>query len=216
MDWASRPHRGKGEYFANISYLDSQIGRILAELEMQGQLDRTLIIFSSDNGPLTSQAEMPWEVVMAGETNGLRGKKRYLFEGGIRVPGIFRWPEQFETAVVDVPATALDIMPTLTELLGLGLPRDRVVDGESLATLLTGRSVFERKRPLFWSIPTPDGLEYAVRQGDWKLILDHAAVPVYLFDLKSDPYEITNLLEQQLETAAILQQSFDQIRTSVS
>ena len=216
MDWAGRPHRGKGEYYANISYLDSQIGRILAELEMQGQLDRTLIIFSSDNGPLTSQAEMPWEVAMAGETNGLRGKKRYLFEGGIRVPGIFRWPEQFETAVVDVPATALDIMPTLTELLGLGLPRDRVVDGESLATLLTGRSVFERKRPLFWSIPTPDGLEYAVRQGDWKLILDHAAVPVYLFDLKSDPYEITNLLEQQLETAAMLQQSFDQIRTSVS
>ena len=59
-------------------------------------------------------------------------------------------------------------------------------------------------------------MEYAVRQGDWKLILDYAAVPVYLFDLKSDPYEITNLLEQQLETAAMLQQSFDQIRTSVS
>ena len=216
MDWVGRPYRGKGEYYANVTYLDSQIGMILEELERQSQTNNTLIIFSSDNGPLTSEAAMQWEVAMAGETNGLRGKKRYLFEGGIRVPGIFRWPSNFEADVIDVPATALDVLPTITDLLELELPTARVIDGESLANLLRGESGFERKQILFWSLTTPDGLEYAVRADNWKLLLDGAGVPKYLYDLEADPYEITNLLETRVEIVDELKQSFSEIRVSVA
>ena len=92
MTWANRPYRGKGEYYANITYLDAQIGRVLALLEQKQLLDKTLIIFSSDNDPVTVEATEPWELSMAGETGGLRGKKRFLYEGGIRVPGIIRFP----------------------------------------------------------------------------------------------------------------------------
>ncbi len=216
MDWVSRPYRGKGEYYANVSYLDSQIGRILEALDKQSQTKNTLVIFSSDNGPLTSEAAMRWEVAMAGETNGLRGKKRHLFEGGIRVPGIFRWPSKFEAGVTDVPATALDVLPTITDLLDLELPSARVIDGESIASLLTGEPGFERKGALFWSLATPDGLEYAIRVGNWKLLLDPEGVPKYLFDLKADPYEITNLLETRIEIVRELTQSFVEMRTSVA
>ena len=215
MQWVDRPYRGQGEYYANISYLDAQIGRIMVALEEREILDSTVVIFSSDNGPLTSQAEMPWEIAMAGETNGLRGKKRYLFEGGIRVPGIFRWPDKFPASVVDTPATALDILPTLVEILDLDLPADRVIDGESLVSFLTEGVALQRKQPLYWSIPTPDGLEFAVRDGNWKLLLNREGAPVYLFDLRSDPYEILNQLTQRPDMVARLQQSFEQIHTSV-
>ena len=70
-------------------------------------------------------------------------------------------------------------------------------------------------QPLYWSIPTPDGLEFAVLDGNWKLLLNSEGAPVYLFDLRSDPYEILNQLTQRPDMVARLQRSFEQIHTSV-
>lgn len=217
MRWGDRPTRGKGEYYANIAYLDAQLGRVVNYLKKNELLDNTLIIFSSDNGPVTQAAIEPWELNMAGETGGFRGKKRYLFEGGIRVPGIFRWPSKIPAGVVqDEPATALDILPTLADWLDVPLPA-LTLDGDSIVALLDGRETTSLVRDdiFYWSIPTPDGLEYAVRQGDWKLLLDPSGDPVYLFNLADDRYEVVNRLVEKPALVADLKRLFDAKRNSV-
>ena len=218
MDWADRPNRGKGEYYANISYMDAQMGRVLELLRQSGRLDDTLVIFSSDNGPVTSDPQEAWELNMAGETGGFRGRKRYLFEGGLRVPGIFRWPGRLASGVlVDTPVTALDILPTIADYLELVLPEGRAVDGQSITGLLDEDEAtsLERSSIFYWSIPTPDGMEYAVREGWWKMILDPNGQPQYLFNLLHDRYEVHNLIQGEPERVKTLRQKFDIFRASV-
>jgi arylsulfatase A-like enzyme len=218
MSWADRPNRGKGEYYANVSYMDAQMGRVLESLRRSGRLDDTLVIFSSDNGPVTSDPQEAWELNMAGETGGFRGRKRYLFEGGLRVPGIFRWPGMVASgAAIDTPVTALDILPTIADYLGLALPEGRVVDGQSITGLLDEDEDTSLKRNsiFYWSIPTPDGMEYAVRDGQWKMILDPQGRPEYLFDLSHDRYEVKNLLQREPGRVNMLRQKFDIYRASV-
>ncbi len=217
MNWADRPYRGKGEYYANVSFLDLQMGRVLDYLRARNLMDETLIIFSSDNGPITTNAETPWELGMAGETGGLRGKKRYLFEGGIRVPGIVRWPETVPAgSVVEAPALALDVLPTLAEVLNHDVS-DLTLDGESMLPLIDGDpdTGLTRKKAFYWSIPTPDGMEYAYRENDWKMILDPDGTPVYLFNLANDRYEVHNLLTQQKELANQMHARFLDYRADV-
>ncbi len=218
MNWADKPNRGKGEYYANVSYMDAQMGRVLESLRQSGRLDDTLVIFSSDNGPVTSDPQEAWELNMAGETGGFRGRKRYLFEGGLRVPGIFRWPGKIAAGTaVDTPATALDILPTIADYLALSLPEDRVVDGQSITGLLDvdKDTSVQRSSIFYWSIPTPDGMEYAARDGNWKMILDPQGQPQYLFDLSEDRYEVNNLLKREPDRVNSLKQKFDAYRVSV-
>ena len=215
FDFLSRPSRGTGEYFANITFMDAQLGRVLEHLRERGRLDETLVVFSSDNGPVTAQAETPWEIGMAGDTGGLRGKKRYLFEGGIRVPGIVRYPALVEAgAVSHAPATALDLLPTLSELIDVPLESAIPLDGQSLMPLLRGEPL-ERDRAFYWSIETPDGLEFAVRDGDWKLLLDGDGEPAYLFDLATDRYEVVDKLSSEPEIADRLIAEFRSLREEV-
>jgi arylsulfatase A-like enzyme len=215
FNWANRPYRGKGEYYANITYLDAQIGRVIAHLKKSGQLDQTLIIFSSDNGPVTMETTEPWELSLAGETGGLRGKKRYLYEGGIRVPGIVRYPGLVEAgSISDVPVTALDIMPTIVEFVGSTMPQDRPIDGLSILPLLKGKSL-DRKKPLYWSIPTPDGMEFAIRERDWKMILDRQGQPDALFNLAEDYYEVHDKLKERPEKVKKMKGLFDRYRGDI-
>ena len=218
MNWADRPSRGKGEYYANVSYMDAQMGRVLESLRQSGRLDDTLVIFSSDNGPVTSDPQEAWELNMAGETGGFRGRKRYLFEGGLRVPGIFRWPGTVASgALVETPVTALDILPTIADYLELTLPEGRAVDGQSITGLLDEDEAtsLERSSILYWSIPAPDGMEYAVRDGWWKMILNPDGQPKYLFNLLHDRYEVHNLLKREPDRVNKLRQKFDSYRASV-
>jgi arylsulfatase A-like enzyme len=217
MNWGGRPYRGKGEYYANVSYMDAQMGRVLEHLRKNGTLDNTLVIFSSDNGPITADAETPWELGMAGETDGLRGKKRYLFEGGIRVPGIVRWPQMVPAGLVtDEIATALDVLPTIAEVLEHDVSQ-LVLDGDSILPLIDKSPATRliRTRPFYWSIPTPDGMEYAFREGNWKLILNPDGEPVYLFDLANDRYEVNNLLKPEAERVSSMLARFDEYRAEV-
>lgn len=176
---------------AMISRVDDGVGRMVETLRRTGRLDDTIIVFSSDNGP--SAEERNWlggeEIAYpGGSAGGLRGHKGSLFEGGIRVPGIWSWPAGLPQGVVrDEPAIMMDVLPTV--LAAAGRPVDDV-DGVDLGPLLRGGRAEERT--LCWAYES----QLAVRRGRWKLVIDPSerlgapSVPGrLLFDLDADPTE---------------------------
>ncbi|WP_350276017.1 sulfatase-like hydrolase/transferase [Kribbella sp. HUAS MG21] len=181
---------------AMISRVDDGVGRIVEVLERTGRLDDTIIFFSSDNGP--SAEERNWlggeEIAYAGgSTGGLRGHKGSVFEGGIRVPGIWSWPSALPSGVTCTePAMMMDVVPTLLSAADVPLPAE--VDGLDLLPLLTGSEVPERT--LTWEYAG----QQAVRRGPWKLVTnpaEHLGAPptrsTHLYNLTTDPAESTDL-----------------------
>jgi arylsulfatase A len=142
-------------YSGTIDNTDRAIGRLVARLEKLGELDNTIIIYSSDNGSYRQ------------ERNGeLRGKKGALFEGGHRVPGIIYWKGGIPGGrVEDEPAGAVDLLPTLCGLIGIEKPAKVHLDGSDLAPLLTRSGNFKRHQPLFWMSAGP----MVMRVGDHTL-----------------------------------------------
>ena len=182
--------RGPGEYYANVTYLDHQIGRFLKALDARGLRDSTLVFFASDNGPVTTTWRHWWEVNLYGSTGGLRGRKADLYEGGIREPAIIRWPGRVEAgAVSDAVVSGYDLLPTIVSLLGLEPPPDRPIDGEDFSSILAGEE-WVRERPLYWEFDDDQGFHYALRDGDWKLLADYAMARTELYNLLDDPLEM--------------------------
>ena len=139
-------------YSGTIDNTDRAIGRLVAKLEKLGELNNTIIIYSSDNGSYLQKRN--------GE---LRGKKGSLFEGGHRVPGIIHWKDGIPGGrVEDEPAGAIDLLPTLCGLIGIDKPEGVRLDGSDLAPLLTRSGNFERHQPLFWM----SGANMVLRMGD--------------------------------------------------
>lgn len=204
---------------AMISRVDDGVGRIVDALARSGRLDDTIIFFSSDNGP--SAEARNWlsgeEIAYSGgSTGGLRGHKGSLFEGGIRVPGIWSWPARLPQGVVcDAPAMMMDVTPTL--LAAAELPIDEDVDGVNLLPVLTsGES--ESDRLLVWEYEQ----QIAVRLGSWKLVIDPSdrlgepRVPGrWLFDLAVDQQETTDLANDHPEVVTRLQSLAEEWMTTV-
>ncbi|MDW3648249.1 MAG: sulfatase-like hydrolase/transferase [Bacteroidia bacterium] len=213
IDLENLSDRGPGEYYANISHLDFQVGRLLKKLDELGMRENSLVIFTSDNGPVTTQWRHWWEVNMYGSTGGLRGRKADLFEGGIRVPCIIRFPGfTAENYVSDIPWHGYDLLPSICKVLGLEVPDDRPIDGEDMSVLWKGESA-EREKPMFWPFETrqfddPEGYAYAIRDGNWKLITDLELSKTLLYDLENDPYEVRELSAQHPE---VVKQLLDEI-----
>ncbi|MFP6766212.1 MAG: sulfatase-like hydrolase/transferase, partial [Planctomycetaceae bacterium] len=192
---------------------DDRIGEVLDALDRLKLTDRTLVIFSSDNGP--ARAARPTELALMhdtatgagygigaarGITGGRLGYKGALFEGGIGVPFIARWPGKIAAGKVDDQSliSAVDLLPTFCELAGVKLPPDYRPDGVSQAATLTGTRSPVRDRPLFWKMNSawpaqktrPDHwVSYAVVHDTWKLVANRDLSYVELFKISSDPYE---------------------------
>ena len=182
-----------------IARLDQTVGRVMAKIEALGLAERTIFIFTSDHGGL-HVLEFPG--TPATHNTPFRAGKGYLYEGGLRVPLIVRWPGRIAPGVNDTPVVLTDLMPTMLEWGGVD-PAKAVgpLDGVSLAKLFAGTPL--PPRPLFWHFPNytnqggrPSG---AVREGDWKLVENYEDQSVELFDLAKDAGEISNLAE--VETA---------------
>ncbi len=144
-------------YYANVSHLDSAIGRLLEGMDQLGLGENTLVVFSSDNGP---DVHNKWHgtSMCLGTSYPLYGHKYQLHEGGIRVPGMIRWPAELQPRVSDEPNSTVDLLPTICELVGVPVPSNREIDGSSLLShLLTGADV-NRTKPLYWQFEHP--LEY--------------------------------------------------------
>jgi arylsulfatase A-like enzyme len=189
--------RGPGEYYANVTHLDFQVGRLLERIDRLGLRDDTLVIFTSDNGPVTEDWRHWYEVNLYGSTGGLRGRKADLYEGGVRVPAIVRWPGRVAAGrETDAPAIGYDLLPTLAAVGGAAVPTDRTIDGEDLSPLLRGEP-WIRRRPLYWEFEDGQGFHYALRDGDQKLIADKALANVRLYDLARDRFEVDDRAAQE-------------------
>ena len=145
-------------YSATIDNTDRAIGRLVAKLKKMGQLDNTLIVYSSDNGSYR-----------ADRNGGLRGNKGSNFEGGLRSPGIFFWPGGFAGRRVEsTPSGSVDLLPTICGLAGIQKPPGVHLDGADLSPLLTKQGKFKRTQPLFWLTPTSGHLG-TLREGRYTL-----------------------------------------------
>ncbi|MFP4059596.1 MAG: sulfatase-like hydrolase/transferase [Bacteroidales bacterium] len=139
----------KDVYYANVTYLDYQIGRFLTALQQMGLSDNTIVFFSSDNGPEVLREY--WGCYRSyGTSYPLYGHKRQVYEGGIRVPGMVRWPGKIMPRISGEPNSTMDIFPTLCELLNQDLPPNRKIDGESILYLLLENKPIERKNAMYW------------------------------------------------------------------
>jgi arylsulfatase A-like enzyme len=206
--------RGPGEYYANITYMDAQIGRVLDWLQDNGHYDDTVVVFSSDNGPVTSAWINWWEVNAYGDTGGFRGRKHFLYEGGIRVPAIIRYPDIVEPgSVSDAPVIGMDWFVTLAAIGGGQVPGDRDIDGIDIRPIFEGQAL--QSRPLFWALDSVSDLEYAIRIDDWKLLLDREGMPRQLFNLDEDPLEFFNLIETEGVVAQRLAAEAEAIMDSI-
>jgi arylsulfatase A-like enzyme len=206
--------RGPGEYYANVTYMDFQLGRVMQALDDMGIADETVVVFASDNGPVTSAWLQWYETNAYGSTGGLRGRKHFLYEGGIKVPAIIRYPGVTRPGTSsDALALGTDIFTTLVNIGGGEIPQDRPIDGIDIRALLAGDDLPERA--VFWSLQSHGELEFAVRRGAWKLLLDRDHEPRELYNLDEDPLEFFNLLDANQVIAQQLKSYFNGMITSI-
>jgi arylsulfatase A-like enzyme len=180
-------------------------------LKELGIEDRALVVFTSDNGPLPS--------FRGSRSGGYRGSKLSLYEGGIRMPFIVRWPGKAPAARVDdeTVLAATDLFPSLCAIAGVELPKRADSDGEDFSSALLGKPRPTRAKPLFWeygrntsSFAFPKGQDrspnVAMREGDWKLLINADGSGVELYNLKADPKETTNVAQNHADIAQRLKQ----------
>ncbi len=185
------------QFAAMITRLDSYVGQILDKLDELGIAEKTLFIFTSDNGPHEEGGADP---AFFSLENGLRGLKRALYEGGMRVPYIAYWPGTIEAgSTSDLPSASWDMMPTFAHLLDAAPDwREEPTDGLSILPTFTGKGRQKKHDFLYWEFHEEGGRQ-AVRAGKWKLIRQHIKSgnpSLELYNLNKDPQEKNNLAEK--------------------
>lgn len=193
-------------YYASVSDLDRQVGRLLDELDALGLTDNTLVLFSSDNGPEDIHISNAGHSGV-GSAGPFRGRKRSLYEGGVRVPFLARWPGHVPAGKVDDDSVvaAVDFLPTLCTLAGVAVPEGHALDGEDVGDILLGKSR-ARRTPLMWEWrfrifgePFHRSPMLAIREGDWKLLMNPDRSRVELYNLPEDPTQWNNRQAQHPE-----------------
>ena len=213
--WPDPPYDGKRGYVAHpnpracyaamVSRMDKDVGRITALLKELGLEDNTLAIFASDNGPTPAGGEDPAFFESAGPLHGLKGS---VWDGGIRVPFIARWPGRIKPgSESDHVAAFWDFLPTCAELLGEQPPAD--IDGTSILPTLLGRPGQKKHESLYWELSGQQG----VRLGDWKAVRLRPNQKIQLFDLKTDIGEKNDVADQHPEIVAKIREILTKGRT---
>jgi len=193
-------------YAAMVENLDQNVGKVLAELDRLNLTEKTLVIFTSDNGGLMGNPTNPIT-----NNEPLRSQKGYPYEGGIRVPTVVKWPGKVAAGKQsELPIVTMDWAPTILDYLGLN-SQEQGLDGQSLAGVLAGGAL--ESRDLFWHFPHYRGVDVVpysiIRSGEYKLIHYFDMQPDELFSLAEDPYETTNLAAQFPELASQLKSSLN-------
>ena len=198
------PDEPKATMAAMISHLDFTIGNFLRQLDNLNLADNTLVIFTSDNGPAVGPLENPDFFDAAG---GLRGYKGDLYEGGLRVPFMVRWPGKIQTnSESDQQIYFGDLFPTFADLLDLEGNHIKQLDGISVLPAILKEDGVLKRDFIYWEVGDytreppfdliPSTLMQSIRKDQWKLIRNSPESPLELFNLEQDPKELNNLAEQ--------------------
>ena len=204
--WEDPPYKGgkryqpheypRAAYAAMVTRMDRTIGRILDLLRALDLDDDTLVIFSSDNGPVGDHVGGSDSIFFA-SAGVLRGFKGSLFEGGVRVPMILRWPRRARAGrTTDHISGFQDVMPTLCEIAAVKTPKD--LDGISFLPTILGKAEQKQHEFLYWEFPGYGG-QQAVRMGDWKALrqdMHKGNMKLQLFNLAKDISETTDVAAQ--------------------
>ncbi len=161
--------RGEALYYANVNNMDKAVGLLMTALERLDLDDNTVVFFTSDNGPETlNRYGGAWR--SHGSPGHLRGMKLHVYEGGIRVPGILRWPGKTKSgSIIREPISAVDLLPTFCKAANVELPIDRTLDGADFVPALMGQLI-NRPHPLYWHYFSAFGKpKVAIRSGNWKI-----------------------------------------------
>lgn len=195
-----------------LAEYDRQIGRLLDGIGKMGLSGDTLVLFTSDNGPLPTFGGK--------RAAGLRGSKLSLYEGGIRMPCIVQWPGHAPAGRVDEHSvlSAVDLFPSLCAIAGAALPGGVAFDGEDISAAWLGKTV-RRTKPLFWEYgrnstsfaypkkPQDRSPNVAVRDGDWKLLVNDDGTGAQLYNVITDRHEMHDLMEREPAVARRLQEA---------
>ena len=202
-DWPG-PQKGTA---AMITRMDAGVGQVFATLKRLGIDERTIVFFSSDNGPHAEGGNDPHFF----DSNGpLQGYKRSLHDGGIRVPMIVRWPGQVPAeSASDLPWYFADFLPTVAEIVGFDTPSG--VDGQSILDALRGKEEVRNERFLYWG--GTRGRAEAARWGHWKAVREGPDQPLELFDLRLDIGEKHDVAGEFPETAEAMAKFLDDALT---
>jgi arylsulfatase A-like enzyme len=193
---------------AMITRLDADVGRLLKRLQELNLDENTIVFFTSDNGPHKEGGADPQFFASAGP---LRGYKRDLYEGGIRVPLLVRWPGRIKAGTVSDQVGAFwDFPPTAAELAGGKVPAG--LDGISLVPTLLGVGEQKQHDSLYWEFHE-NGFHQALRKGDWKAVRLKLDGPLELYDLKTDPGENNNVAAKNPEVVAKMEEILKGART---
>jgi arylsulfatase A len=202
----------KAQHHGNITQADDAFGRLMQTLEKMGLAPNTIVIFTSDNGPEGNGLKGRTR----GSTGGLRGRKRSVYEGGIRVPFMVRWPGRVPAGSTSEQAVVgSDIFTTICEITKAPIPNDRPIDGVSLLPALDGKEL-QRKIPLYWRCPiAPEEFKIAMREGDYTLLANPALSKFELYNLKTDPKQTMNLTEKEADRFAAMRKTLIQLNTEI-
>ncbi|CAD78091.1 MAG TPA: N-acetylgalactosamine-6-sulfatase [Rhodopirellula baltica] len=193
-------------YYACLTAMDEQVGRLRAELKSLGVADNTMLCFCSDNGP--ARQGSPRHV---GSAKNLKGYKLSIDEGGIRVPGLMVWPNKVDSPrTLDAPCFTTDYFPTILDAIGVDLPTDRTYDGTSLIPLVT-RQTNERQKPL--GFLNRDGKESVWMQHRYKLVSTESGDRLY--DIPRDPAEATDVAQQLPEVTTKMKKELTRWKATV-
>lgn len=193
--WRQRIMQDNAVYAAMIENMDTNVGRLLKKLSDLGLDDNTIVVFTSDNGGLSTAEGSP--TVNA----TLRAGKGWLYEGGIRVPTIIKWPNEIEEGQVsDIPISTVDFFPTFSKAINPNLEINGAIDGQNILDLLSEKSK-AKARTLFWHYPhySNQGGKpgAAMIKENYKLVLNYEDDSIELYDLKNDVSEKNNLSKEK-------------------
>lgn len=201
------------DFFAVLEEMDRQIGRVVAAIEELKLEKKTLVLFTSDNGP-TDWPNKYRTGPPAGYTGPFRGRKWSLYEGGIRMPFIAKWTGTIPAGIEDTTSvvSAIDLSPTICRFAGVTSEGD--LDGLDRSEVLLGKAS-RRAQPVFWQYGHPHAIlkggkpehqspTFAIRDGHWKFLVNPDGSEAQLYDLVKDESETTNLLEKESGRAASL------------
>jgi arylsulfatase A-like enzyme len=178
----------RSDYVAMVEHLDGQIGELLAAIERAGIAEDTIVVFTNDNGGEWLSSSAP-----------LFGRKWTVFEGGIRVPAIVRWPGRIAAgSVSDQVGITMDLTASILAITGAGVPADAQLEGIDLFPVWEGRAP-QIERTLFWRSGSGAAKQTAVRRGDWKLVVD--GPHTYLFNLRTDLGERNDMAKWRQDVA---------------